>query len=106
MPDDPERDVDEEDPVPVEVLGEQAADHRPDREREGRDPGPDADRRAPLPGRERRRDDRERGRVHQRGTGPLEDAGGDQLGPGGGETAEERRGVKTTIPVTKRRRRP
>ena len=50
--DDPEhadRDVDEEDPAPAEPLGDDSADERADREREGRDAGPDADRGAALP---------------------------------------------------------
>ena len=37
-PEDPDRHVDEEDPVPARVLGEQAADERADRERERRAP--------------------------------------------------------------------
>ena len=60
------------------VLGEQAADERADRERDRRDADPDADRRAALARRERRGDDRERRRVHQRGADALDDARGDQ----------------------------
>jgi hypothetical protein len=41
---DPDRDVDVEDPVPGDVLGDDAAEQRPDRERHGRDSGPDPDR--------------------------------------------------------------
>ena len=75
---DPDRDVDEEDPVPADVVGEKTADERADRERERGDARPDADRGAALPRRERRRDDRERRRVHQGGAGALRDARGDE----------------------------
>ena len=51
-----------------------AADERPDRERERGDAGPDADRSAALPRRERGGDDRERRRVHQRRAEALDDA--------------------------------
>jgi hypothetical protein len=44
MPEDPDRHVDEEDPAPADVLGDAAADERPDRERHRRDTGPDPDR--------------------------------------------------------------
>jgi hypothetical protein len=54
--------------------------------------GPDPDRRAALVRRERRRDDRERGRVHQRGADALDDAGADQEVAALGEAAGERRG--------------
>ena len=57
-PEDADRDVHEEDPVPREVLGDETADEGPDRERQGRDTRPDPDGSAPLPRRERRGDDR------------------------------------------------
>ena len=63
---DPDRDVDVEDPVPGDVLGDHAAEQRPDRERHRRDAGPDADRRAALACREGGADDRERRGHHQR----------------------------------------
>ena len=49
-PEDADRDVHEEDPAPFEMLCDQPADERPDREREGGDTGPDADRRPTLTG--------------------------------------------------------
>ena len=86
-----DRDVDEEDPVPVDVLGDQAADERADREGERGDAGPDADRRSPLLRRERDSDDRERRRVHQRRAEPLDDARRDQERRVTGQAAREGR---------------
>ena len=91
MPEDPDRDVDVEDPAPVDVLGDHAADQRPDRQRQRRDAGPDADRHAALPRRERRGDDRQRRRVHQRRADALHDARADQHAGAVREAAEERR---------------
>ena len=56
MPTIPTGHVDEEDPVPARVLGEETADERADRERERGDARPDADRgaRAAAAGRSRR----------------------------------------------------
>ena len=53
-PEHADRDVDVEDPVPVDPLGDDTADERADRERERGDAGPDPDRGASLPRRERR----------------------------------------------------
>src|SRR5205814_10125478 len=75
---DPDRNVDVEDPAPVEMLRDEAADERPDRERHRRDARPDADRLAALPRRERGGDDRERRRVHERAAKALDDARADQ----------------------------
>ena len=47
--DEADGDVDVEDPVPADVLGDQAADERADRERHRRDAGPDPERGAALP---------------------------------------------------------
>ncbi len=85
-------DVDEEDPAPADVLGEQAAEERADRERERRDPRPDPDRRSALPRREGRGDDRERRRVHQRRADPPRGARGNQGRRVASEAAPERRG--------------
>jgi hypothetical protein len=87
-----DRHVDEEDPVPVGVLRQQAADERADRERHRRDACPDADGRAALPRRERGGDDREGRRVHQRGAEPLDDACTDQEVAARCEAAGERGG--------------
>ena len=68
---DPDRDVDVEDPAPADVLGDRAADERPDRERHRRHAGPDADRHPTLARWKCRGDDREGRRVHQRGAAPC-----------------------------------
>src|SRR5262249_60343443 len=86
----PGRGVAEEPPAPAAALREQPAEERSDRQRERRDTGPDPDRRASLPRREGRRDDRERRRVHQRRADPLRGARGDQGRRAAGEAAPER----------------
>ncbi len=60
------------------MLRDETADERPDRERERGRASPDPDRRPAFARRERRRDDRERRRVHQRSTRALEDARADE----------------------------
>ena len=90
-PGDADRHVDEEDPVPVDVVDDQAAGERADRERERRDAGPDADRLAALLRRERRGDDRQRRRVHERRADALHDARADQEAGARREPAGERR---------------
>src|SRR5439155_19090727 len=60
-----DRNVDVEDPVPVDALGDQAADEGADREGERRHARPDADRRAALARREGDGDGREGRRGHQ-----------------------------------------
>jgi hypothetical protein len=70
----PDRNVDVEDPVPVDVLGDEPTGEGADRERKRRDSRPDADRRAALARRERDGDDRERRRVHERSADSLHDA--------------------------------
>ena len=84
-------DVHEEDPVPAQVLGQQAADERADREGERSSARPDADRCTALARRERRGDDRKRRRIHQRCPRALDDARGDQHFARAGEPAPERR---------------
>ncbi len=101
-----DRDVDEEDPAPAEVLGEETADERADRQRERGDARPDPDRHPALARRERGRDDRERRGVHQRGTDALDDAPGDQRLPLSASPQKRDAIVKITIPITKMRRRP
>ena len=87
---DADGDVHEEDPAPVDVLGDEPADERADREGHRGDAGPDADRHPALVRRERRRDDRERRGQHQRGADALRRARADQHLAGGGEPAGER----------------
>ena len=89
-PEDPDRDVDEEDPAPVEVFGDEPADEGADRKSERRGSGPDADRGPTLTRRKRGRDDRERRRVHEGGTCSLQDTSRDEHLPGAREPAEER----------------
>jgi hypothetical protein len=83
------RDVDEEDPAPVDVLSDQAAEQRADGQRHGGDARPDADRHAPLTGREGRGDDAERRRVHDRRAETLDGAGADQEVRIGSKAARE-----------------
>ena len=61
--DDRDRDVDEEDRAPADVLGQPAAEQRAERQRDRRHAGPRADRLAALGGRERVGDDRQRRRA-------------------------------------------
>ena len=89
---DPDRDVDEEDPAPVDLLGEDAADQRADRKRHRGHADPDADRCSALPRWEGGDDDRKRRRVHQRRSNALHDAGADQVARAGREAARERGG--------------
>ncbi len=88
---DADRDVDEEDPAPLEVLGDETAHQRADRERERGRAGPDADRSPAFARRKRRGDDRERRGVHQRGAGSLKNASADEHLGRVGEAAQERR---------------
>src|SRR4029079_2086642 len=88
---DPDRYVDEEDPAPADVLGDEPARERADRKGHRGASCPDADRHPALPWRERGGDDREGGGVHERGAGSLDDAGADQPAGARRETAEERR---------------
>jgi hypothetical protein len=88
-----EGDVDEEDPFPAGAVDERAAD-------QPSCGGADAAERAPDPERlvslravgERRRDDREGGRGHDRGAGALDHAGRKERRRRPGEPAHERRG--------------
>ena len=88
---DSDRDVDVEDPAPVDVLGDRAADERAERERHRGYAGPDSDRSPALPRWERGGDDRQRRRVHQRCAHTLHDARADQHAGAVREPAEERR---------------
>ena len=90
--DDADGDVDEEDPVPAQVLREQPAGEGADRERERRDARPDADGHPPFLRREGGSDDRERRRVHQRRADALHDARHDQHVSGVREPAPQRGG--------------
>ena len=73
------------------MLGDEPADKGSDRERECRDPRPDADRGPALARRKRRSDDRERRGVHQGSSDALQHACSDQHLPRAREAAEERR---------------
>ena len=87
---DRDRDVEVEDRPPADVLGEEAAEHRPDRQRQRRDAGPGAHRLAALVGGEGIGDDRERPRHHQRRADALDDAADDQRGLVRGEAGGRR----------------
>ncbi|CAA9552762.1 MAG: hypothetical protein AVDCRST_MAG49-1931, partial [uncultured Thermomicrobiales bacterium] len=84
---DPDRHVDQEDPVPAGVLDEQAADDRAERQAGDRDRRPDAERAAALLRREGLGDQGERERHDQRRADPLQGPHRDQdldaLGEGG-----------------------
>jgi hypothetical protein len=89
-----ERHVDEEDPAPVQVLADQAADRRAERQAEGADRAPDADRGGPLPRvGERRRDDRQGGGHQHRRAEALHRPGGDQH-PGAAREPGRQRGQR------------
>ena len=62
----PDRDVDEEDPLPAEVLGDHAADQRADRDRAADRRPPDAERGRPVLAVELLADQRQRGGEHRR----------------------------------------
>src|SRR5207253_4402607 len=89
-PDDPDRDVQEEDRLPAEVLDHPAAERRSKREREAGDAGPQADRAGALLRRERDREDRERARQQQRRADALRGAEADQHAARTREPARER----------------
>ena len=89
-PEHADRDVDEEDPVPVQVLHDQAAAERADRQRERRHSGPDPDRLPALLRREGGDDDGERRRVHECRADALHRARSDQEACARGEPARER----------------
>ena len=90
---DSDRDVDEEDPRPGEVLGQRAAEDQADRAAADRDRGPDAERLRPLgPFGERGRDDREGGRRDERRAEPLQAARADQHSGARREPVQQRRG--------------
>ena len=87
---DPDRDVDEEDPLPAEALGDQAADQRPDRDGAADRRPPDAERRRPVVAVELLRDQRQRGREHRRAADALQPAGQVEQRRVAGDAAEER----------------
>src|SRR5262249_10755693 len=87
-PEQADRDVHEEDPVPGRVLRDETADEGTDCERECGCSRPDSDRRAALTRRERRSDDRQGGRVQEGGTRSLEDARTDEEVRSAREAAE------------------
>ncbi len=85
-----ERQVDPEDHRPVQMLGEEAAEHRPRDARGHEHAGDVALIAAPLPGRDHVGDDRLRERDQAAAAQPLERPGDDQDRHRGGERAGER----------------
>ena len=74
-----DRHVDEEDPAPVQVLADHAAERRAEGQGQGADGGPDADGRGALPDvGESGHDDGQRGRHQQRRAHALDGAAGDE----------------------------
>jgi hypothetical protein len=89
---DADRHVHEEDPLPRQQVGEDPAQQKAEGGAAGGDRAPDAERlRALLALREGRRDDRQRGRGHERGAQALQRAGGDEH-PAGLRQAVQQRG--------------
>ena len=89
---DADRDVDEEDPLPAEQVGQHAAEQQAERAAARRDRAPDAERLRPvLALRERRRDDRQRGGGDERAAESLQPARRDEPGVRRGEAVEQRR---------------
>ena len=86
----PDRDVDPEDPVPVDRFRDRSADDRPERHGETREPTVDADDHASLLRRVRRRQNREAEWEDDGRAEPLDRARGDQLGRAWGERAHGR----------------
>ena len=82
-----DRQVDQEDRAPPEVVDQQTAEHRPCGDADAGGRGPDGDRAGPALGREDRTDDGHRGRHDHRAADPHQPAGHDQrdrvTGPGG-----------------------
>ena len=87
---DAERHVDPEDPVPVEALGDRAADQWSGRDTETGDPAPDPDDRAAAVGRERRGEEGQPQGHHDRGTEALDGSEADQDAEVGCERASSR----------------
>ncbi len=87
---DPDRDVDEEDPLPAEVLGDDAADEGADRDRAADRRSPDAERRRPVFAVELLPDQRQRGGEHPGAADPLQPACEVEQGRITGDPAEER----------------
>ena len=83
-----DRQVDEEDPAPAGVLGQEAADERADRDGEPDRRAPDPERGAALAAVELLREDRERDREHRRAADALEAAGEVEEEGSGGRAAE------------------
>ena len=89
---DADRQVDEEDPVPVERVREDAAEHDADAPAAGRDEADDAHRLRSLGGLcEERHDERQRDDRDDRAAEPLDRAGGDEELLRLGDAARERR---------------
>jgi len=84
-----DRQVDPEHPPPAE-LHQAPADHRPERGAESADRGPGTDGPRPGLGRHGGKQQRQRGRHHQAGSGRLDHPGGDQRGHPWRQTAAQR----------------
>jgi hypothetical protein len=87
---DPDRNVDEEDPLPAESVGERPADQRPYRDRAADRRAPGGDSGAALGALELLGDQRQRGREHRGATDPLEAPREVEEGRVGSQAAEQR----------------
>ena len=104
---DPDRDVDEEDPLPAGALGEHAAGEWPDRDGEADRRAPDPEGCSALAALELLGEDRERNREHHCAADPLEAAGEVEEERAGGRSAEcAEASVKRATPPMKTRFRP
>ena len=90
--DDADRDVEQEDPVPAQPLGDGATHERADRDREPGDPAPRAEREGPSLRGNRGRQDRQAERRDDRATDALDGPGEDQDLAVRGEGGRERSG--------------
>ncbi len=83
----PDRDVDPEDPLPGQAVGDRAADHRPAPDGQAGQALQRAHRRAAALGREGGADERQRERHHERRADALDGTGDDQRGRVGRQRA-------------------
>ena len=104
--DDPERDVQPEDPLPGDAVDDGAADERPERDREPRDARPDAERDAAALGGEGRCEQGQAERKHHRRARALDARAATSSPEPGDSAAAAEASVNSAIPTSKIRRRP
>jgi hypothetical protein len=102
----PDRDVQPEDPLPLDPLGDRAAEHGASEDGQAGDRGEDAERARAALGREGGADERERERRDERGAGALNRARRDQRARARRERTPRRRRRTRPRPTANMRRRP